>query len=443
MGQPTVPNSITNGAVYTLPSPGKYANVYLIGTATTTGQTKQPFILTYSTGSPVTETLDMSSWAKSAGYADETIVAATAYANNQAGGQVAAPAGGAFNLYGYQLTADPTRTLVSVSVPNNRNVVIMALGFGSNTQVVVPGTYVYNPAAGSTPPLTVGTHTLNVTFTPDNTGGYNGATGSTTIQVIPATPIINWPTPAAISDHAVDQYSARCHRNVPGLDSSWNTLLHDSTRHHGRSQSDPHCRRAYIKGGLYPHRHDGFQLRLGYGTDRGRHHRLNGISGSPLFSSGDCCFFSQPTPYAITVTGSTVAPTGTVTVVFNSQTIGTATLVPGSGATSSASLFVNSIYFAPGNNTVTLNYLGDTNYIPLSNTAVIPLRNPAISANPAVAPGGSSTIQIPYAYVVDGTMSFNFTPAGRTPRPTLPISVARRSLHANLVRRKSQAPFAP
>jgi FG-GAP-like repeat/Bacterial Ig-like domain (group 3) len=413
LGQPTVPNSITNGAVYTLPSPGKYANVYLIGTATTTGQTKQPFILTYSTGSPVTETLDMSSWAKSAGYADETIVAATAYANTQGGGQVPAPAGGAFNLYGYQLTADPTRTLVSVSVPNNRNVVIMALGFGSNTQVVVPGTYVYNPAAGSTPPLSVGTHTLNVTFTPDNTGGYNGATGSTTIQVIPATPIINWPTPAAISTTTpltgIQLDATVTFQGSPLPGTLFYTIPPGTTDAHNQTlTAGVHT----LKVVFTPTDTTDFNsvsatVQIVVGTIGS-----TGITGSPLFSSGDCCFFSQPTPYAITVTGSTVAPTGTVTVVFNSQTIGTATLVPGSGATSSASLFVPSIYFAPGNNTVTLNYLGDANYIPLSNTAVIPLRNPAISANPAVAPGGSSTIQIPYAYVVDGAMSFNFTPAG-------------------------------
>ncbi len=34
---------------------------------------------------------------------------------------------------------------MSVSVPNNRNVVTLALGFGTNTSVVVPGTYAYTP----------------------------------------------------------------------------------------------------------------------------------------------------------------------------------------------------------------------------------------------------------------------------------------------------------
>ena len=53
-----------------------------------------------------------------------------------------------------------------------------------------------------------------------------------------------------------------------------------------------------------------------------------GISGLPVYSSGDCCFFSQPTPYTITVSGSTAAPTGTVNVVFNGQTLATVSLTP-------------------------------------------------------------------------------------------------------------------
>src|ERR1700755_1077542 len=59
-----------------------------------------------------------------------------------------------------------------------------------------------------------------------------------------------------------------------------------------------------------------------------------------------------------------------------------------------------------------LNYLGDTNYVPLSAAAVITLRNPAITANPAVVGGSTSTILIPYAYVEEGTAVFNFKPGG-------------------------------
>ncbi len=418
LGNPTVPNAITNGAVYALPSQGNYSTVYLLGAAITTGQTKQPFILTYTTGSPVTETLDISSWAQSAGYADETIVcgstvplpnchASTSYKNTQGGGSVS----GTFDLYGYQLTADPTRTLVSVTLPNTRNVVIMALGFGTNTQVVVPGTYVYTPPAGTL--LSVGTHTLDVAFTPTNTAGYTDASGSTTIVVTKATPIINWPTPAAISTTTplsmtqLDAQAVFQGGNLPG--SYFYTIPPGTTDAHGQTLiAGTHTLQVLFT----PMDTADFNsviatVQIVVGTVGS-----TGISGSPVFSSGDCCFFSQPTPYTITVTGSIAAPTGTVNVVFNGQTLGTGTLTPGSGAKSTANLTVNSIYLYPGNNTVTLNYLGDSNYIPLSTSAMIPLRNPVISANPAAVGGGSSTIEIPYAYVVDGTATFNTNPAG-------------------------------
>ena len=407
LGNPTVPNAITNGAVYALPSQGNYSTVYLLGAATTTGQTNQPFVLTYTTGSPVTETLNMSSWAQSAGYADETIVASTNYKNTQSGGSVS----GTFDLYGYQLTADPTRTLVSVTLPNTRNVVIMALGFGTNTQVVVPGTYVYTPPAGTL--LSVGTHTLDVAFTPTNTAGYTNASGSTTIVVTKATPIINWPTPAAIptttplSSTQLDAMATFQGGSLPGT--YFYTVPPGITDAHGQTlTAGTHTLQVVFT----PTDTADFNtvtatVQIVVGTVGS-----TGISGSPVFSSGDCCFFSQPTPYTITVTGSIAAPTGTVNVVFNGQTVGTGTLTPGSGASSTANLTVNSIYLYPGNNTVTLNYLGDLNYIPLSTSAIIPLRNPVISANPAAVGGGSSTIEIPYAYVVDGTATFNTNPGG-------------------------------
>ena len=61
---------------------------------------------------------------------------------------------------------------------------------------------------------------------------------------------------------------------------------------------------------------------------------------------------------------------------------------------------------------MTLNYLGDGNYVPNSSSAVVPLRNPAIGANPATVNGGSSTIQVPYAFPVAGAITFNFNPSG-------------------------------
>ena len=62
--------------------------------------------------------------------------------------------------------------------------------------VAIPGTYTYNPAAGAV--LGVGTQTLSVLFTPQNSN-YQSATKSVTIQVTKATPNLTWATPTPIT----------------------------------------------------------------------------------------------------------------------------------------------------------------------------------------------------------------------------------------------------
>ncbi len=64
-----------------------------------------------------------------------------------------------------------------------------------------------------------------------------------------------------------------------------------------------------------------------------RHQRIARVSQRRLL------LLQSTNPVHITVSGSTAAPTGTVNVIFNGQTLGTGTLVPGSGATSTATLY--------------------------------------------------------------------------------------------------------
>jgi len=399
LGSPTVPNAITDGAVYTLPTPGNYATVYVIGAAITTGQVNQPFTLTYAdTNGPVTQTVSMSSWAQAAGYGGESVVASTTYANTGAGGQIS----GTYDLYGYQIPVDPTRTLVSVTLPNTRNVVVMALGFGINNQVDVPGTYLYTPPAGTV--LAVGTHTLDVSFTPDNSSGYTGASGSTTIRVVKATPVLNWPTPAAIpvgtalSAVQLDATASFQGSPLPG------TFTYTPPAGTVLSKGLHTLKVLFTPSDTADFKTATATVQIEVGTIG-----TFSITGAPIFSSGDCCFFSQPTPYAVTVTGSTAAPTGTVEVVFNGKVEGTGTLNPGSGSSSSATLLVNSSDFIPGGNSVTVRYLGDTNYVPAKFTDSITLRNPAIGVNSA--PLGDNTITVvPYTFVTDGSIAFNFNP---------------------------------
>ena len=62
---------------------------------------------------------------------------------------------------------------------------------------IVAGTFEYSPAAGTV--LGTGTQTLSVTFDPTDTTDYSTARASVALTVNPATPVITWPTPSAIT----------------------------------------------------------------------------------------------------------------------------------------------------------------------------------------------------------------------------------------------------
>jgi hypothetical protein len=421
LGQPTVPNAITNGAVYSLAQPGNYSSVYLIGAAAgivegRNGGNAQgaAFILNYSTGRAVTETVDMSSWTRNRGtFGDETVVATTDHANTQGGGSNP----GTYRLYGYQITADPARTLVSVTLPNDRNVVIMALGFGTNNQVVVPGTYAYTYKPGnlSAPGaiLTVGSHELDVVFTPDNTAGYNGATGSTTILVTKANPIVNWPTPAAIpagtalSGIQLDATATFQGATLPGTFKY--TVPPSNANANGRvlAAGTHTLQVVFTPTDTADFNTITATVQIVVGTTG-----ATGVGGSSGYPTAECCYFSQPTPYTVTVNGNNAAPTGTVTVKFGANTLGTGSLVPVSGSSSSALLSLNSFFFSPGPNTVTLSYSGDTNYIANSSTASISLLNPVFGAQTTTTLSTPTTLSVPYTFTSAGTLTYSYSPVG-------------------------------
>jgi hypothetical protein len=66
-----------------------------------------------------------------------------------------------------------------------------------NASASVPGTFVYTPAAGTTP--ATGSDTLSVVFTPTDTTDYTAVSATVTLTVNKATPTITWANPAAIS----------------------------------------------------------------------------------------------------------------------------------------------------------------------------------------------------------------------------------------------------
>ncbi len=84
-----------------------------------------------------------------------------------------------------------------------------------NATASVEGTFVYTPGPGYV--LPVGTHTLWVTFTPADSGGYAPLQAATSIVVAKATPALSWPTPAGIIyGAALDDAQLNASAPVPG-----------------------------------------------------------------------------------------------------------------------------------------------------------------------------------------------------------------------------------
>ena len=162
--------------------------------------------------------------------------------------------------------------------------------------MVVPGTYVYTPPAGTV--LPVGTDPLSVVFTPTNPLGYTSASANNSIVVTKAMPVITWPTPAAIavgtalSSTQLD--ATATFQGGPLAGTYTYTVLPANTPAPG----------AVLAAGTWtlqvvfaPTDTTDFTnatatVQIVVGTTGS-----TGVGGSPVFPSGDCCFFSQPTPY--------------------------------------------------------------------------------------------------------------------------------------------------
>ncbi len=112
------------------------------------------------------------------------------------------------NFFGASSPAMPLVQTV-ISAPTIRWATPAAISYGtaltaaqlnatavSTTGAAIPGTFVYTPAAGTV--LAPGTQTLRVAFTPADLTSYTTATGTVSLVVNKAVPVITWATPASI-----------------------------------------------------------------------------------------------------------------------------------------------------------------------------------------------------------------------------------------------------
>ena len=175
---------------------GQYGQLYLLGAAVNGAQTNQSIVVTYSDGSSSTFTQSFSDWAIPQNYSGETTVIKTA--------NRIAPSGltqtGTFDVYGYSFTLAAGKTVASVKLPSNRNVVFLGIGLSAPLPTVVtpifsltPGTYttLESVTLSDTTPGAVIYYTTNGTTPTTGSSVYGSSislSATTTIEAIAVAP---------------------------------------------------------------------------------------------------------------------------------------------------------------------------------------------------------------------------------------------------------------
>ncbi len=122
LGAPDIPDAVY-GAGQTIALPqGQYRTLQLMGTGVEGRQGNQPVTVTYTDGSTAQLTASFSDWFSPEFNVDEGEAIAMPYRNTSSG-MVDNHQG---NLYGYTLLLDHAKTVKSMTLPQNRNVVVLA-----------------------------------------------------------------------------------------------------------------------------------------------------------------------------------------------------------------------------------------------------------------------------------------------------------------------------
>ena len=112
----------------TVPLPaGQYQTLKMLAAGVNGSQTSQNFTVQYTDGTTSTFTQSLSDWCAPQNYAGETTAITTAYRDLASGarGQNSA------QLYEYSFNLTAGKTVSSIVLPHNRNVVVLAINLGS------------------------------------------------------------------------------------------------------------------------------------------------------------------------------------------------------------------------------------------------------------------------------------------------------------------------
>src|ERR1035438_8692546 len=131
----------------TIPLPaGNYATLNLLGAAAYGAQMNQKFVVTYTDGTTTTITQSLSDWwGPPQNYAGESQVLHPPY--------IITPTGATLNVavyvYGYTLAINSAKTVKSLTLPANRNVVILAVDVTATSALPAAASPTFSPAPGS------------------------------------------------------------------------------------------------------------------------------------------------------------------------------------------------------------------------------------------------------------------------------------------------------
>ena len=136
-----------SGAIIALPA-ANAAAVSLLATAVNGNQPNQKFVVTYTDGTTASFTQSVSDWHTPQAYPGESTVLTMPYRLTSTGATHA----GTYNLYGYAFAVNAAKTIRSLTLPANRNVVVLAVDVAATAGALPPAAGPgFSPAPGPYP----------------------------------------------------------------------------------------------------------------------------------------------------------------------------------------------------------------------------------------------------------------------------------------------------
>jgi len=121
-----ITNAVSSTTI-TLPA-GNYSTLSLLGAAVNGHQVNQTFVVTYTDGTTSSFTQSLSDWYSPQNFAGESQVSKMAYRVTASG----ATANGPYYLYGYSFAINSAKTAKSLTLPHNRNVVMLGVDLSAS-----------------------------------------------------------------------------------------------------------------------------------------------------------------------------------------------------------------------------------------------------------------------------------------------------------------------